>query len=363
MLLFLLYAIVLIHGLIHLIGFGEAFNMLQTPQFTRHVTRVAGILWLAATFFFMASLILILIQNKNWWIVLLVSSIFSQTLVLVYWHDAKYGTIPNIILIVVAVAAYGNWRFENQYQQEAALAVQNMYSKNELLLEKDIAHLPPIVQRYIVGSGALNQPKVNSFRVTFHGQMRDKGKDWFPFDSEQWNTVLPSSRHFFMKAKMFGQTVLGYHRYEQSSASMQIKLFGLIPIVDIKGKELSQAETVTLFNDMCLLAPASLIDPRIQWESIDSLQVKATFTNTPHVISANLFFTQDGDLANFISDDRYAVTNMNKYRFSTPFKQYKKVNGRHIGTYGEAIWHYPEGEFVYGKFELEEVDYNPVEKQ
>jgi hypothetical protein len=144
---------------------------------------------------------------------------------------------------------------------------------------------------------------------------------------------------------------------------MQIKLFGLFTIVDVKGQELSQAETVTLFNDMCLLAPASLIDQRIQWQTIDSLQVKATFTNSPHVISAFLYFTEAGDLANFISDDRYAVSDMKKYRFSTPFTKYEMINGRHIGTYGEAIWHYPEGEFVYGKFELEKVDYNPVEKR
>lgn len=29
-----------------------------------------------------------------------------------------------------------------------------------------------------------------------------------------------------------------------------------------------------------------------------------------------------------------------------------------LPTYGEAVWHYPEGEFAYGKFTLENVQYN-----
>ena len=27
-------------------------------------------------------------------------------------------------------------------------------------------------------------------------------------------------------------------------------------------------------------------------------------------------------------------------------------------TYGETIWDYPDGKFVYGKFNLKEVEYN-----
>ena len=27
-------------------------------------------------------------------------------------------------------------------------------------------------------------------------------------------------------------------------------------------------------------------------------------------------------------------------------------------TYGETIWHYPDGEFIYGKFKLKEIKYN-----
>lgn len=75
-------------------------------------------------------------------------------------------------------------------------------------------------------------------------------------------------------------------------------------------------------------------------------------------ISAILYFNDIGQLTNFISDDRYAVADMQKYRFSTPVRDYKNINGYNIATYGETIWHYQDGEFVYGKFYLKSVEYN-----
>jgi len=139
---------------------------------------------------------------------------------------------------------------------------------------------------------------------------------------------------------------------------MQIKLLGLFNVVNVKGAEMNKAETVTVFNDMCLMAPASLIDKRIEWTPIDSLSAKATFTNGINTINATLYFNAQGQLINFISDDRYVIGDMKQYRFSTPVKEYAHIKGINIWKYGETIWHYPEGEFVYGKFSLNSIEYN-----
>jgi hypothetical protein len=157
---------------------------------------------------------------------------------------------------------------------------------------------------------------------------------------------------------MFGVSVLGYHAYKKGEATMQIKLLGLYPIVDMKKGELNKAETVTLFNDMCIFAPAALIDKRITWAVVDSSSVKATFTNQGNAISAILYFNDIGQLVNFVSDDRYAISDMKQYRFSTPISGYKNMNGYNVPAYGETIWHYPDGVFCYGKFYLKEVKYN-----
>ncbi len=46
------------------------------------------------------------------------------------------------------------------------------------------------------------------------------------------------------------------------------------------------------------------------------------------------------------------------FPWSTPAKNYKDYNGRKVPAYGETIWHMPEGDYVYGKFNLKSVEYN-----
>jgi hypothetical protein len=177
----------------------------------------------------------------------------------------------------------------------------------------------------------------------------------------QYNFFNEPARLFFMKGKMFGITVPGYHAYKNNTARMNIRLFGIFPIVNLQDTTLFKTETVTLFNDICLAAPAALIDKRIIWENVDSLSAKATLTTEGVSVTAILYFNEQGQLINFTSDDRTAVADMKQYRFSTPVKNYKNINGFNLNTYGEAIWHYPDGQFVYGQFKVKNVQYNVIE--
>lgn len=254
---------------------------------------------------------------------------------------------------------WGLRKFEAQFEEDVKnKIISSAEESNDLLMEADIQHLPITVQKYLKYVGAINKPKVRNFRIEFEGEMRDKGKDWFKFKSVQYNFITNPSRQFFMEAKIFGVPVLGYHNYQNVTANMDIRLFGLLAVEQAKGDELNMAETVTVFNDLCMFAPAALIDKKIQWEIMDELSVKATFFNGSQKISAILLFNELGQLINFISDDRYAVSDMKRYRFSTPINNYKVINNQNIPTYGEAVWHYPDGEFVYGKFNLKKIDYN-----
>ena len=44
--------------------------------------------------------------------------------------------------------------------------------------------------------------------------------------------------------------------------------------------------------------------------------------------------------------------------WSTPVREYKDFGGRRLPSYGEAVWHTPEGEFRYGQFTTVEIAYN-----
>jgi hypothetical protein len=237
------------------------------------------------------------------------------------------------------------------------------YSEMPLVTEADLSDLPAPVQKYLRVTGALGKPRIHNFRAVFTGDFRNGLKSpWMVFRSEQYNFFVQPSRMFLMKATMYGLPVEGLHLFRGDSATMQIKLASLLQVVDAKGPEMNQGETVTLFNDMCLLAPAALIDKeRIQWEADGPLAARARFTHMGNTITARLTFNQAGELTDFVSDDRFLSADgktFKSYPWSTPVRSYREFGGRWVPSYGEAVWQTPEGEFTYGRFNLAEIDYS-----
>jgi len=356
---YLLFALILIHGLIHFMGFSKAFGLADMKQLSIPISKPIGLFWLLTALLFLISATLYLLKSGTWMYTCIIACLLSQVIIVLSWKDAKFGTIANGILLLIALLSLTTRLFELSYKKEAnGLVKQRSRLTVPLLTAADIGHLPVPVQRYLIYCGVLNQPKVLNMQVLFEGQMREKGKDFFSFRSEQYNFFENPARLFFMKAAMYGITVPGYHRYVNATASMDIRLFGQFSVIHQSGPGMDSTETVTLFNDMCLLAPASLIDSRISWETIDSLTIRAVFINQGISISATLYFNTAGQLINFISNDRMAIADHKKIPFSTPVHQYRPVRGFNLMSDADAVWDYPDGKFVYGKFRLKDIRYN-----
>lgn len=356
----LICAIILtIHGLIHLMGFVKAFASDNLPQLTREVSKPVGVLWLITALVFILATLMLLLNNAGWVIPAIIAVAISQILVFSAWHDAKFGTLANLIILAAVGLSLGSYTFEAGFRKDVKTnLVRTNEMPAEMLTEADLQGLPSPVQRYMRYAGVVDKPKVKNVRIVFEGKMREKGKDWFAFTTLQYNFFDEPTRLFFMKGKKFGVTIPGYHRYVDAKATMDIRLFGLFPLIRKSGEFMDKTETVTLFNDMCLMAPSTLIDKRIQWEVIDSNSVKAIFSNHGITISAILYFNAQGQLVDFRSEDRTSISYMKQYPFTTPVSAYKNVNGFNVPTDCKAIWHYPHSEFVYGKFILKKIEYN-----
>lgn len=359
MLRILLAAVMFLHGLIHFMGFAKAFKYADIKQLSIPISKPIGLLWAIIAFLFIITVIFFLLEKQYWWMMAIIAAVISQVLIVMSWKDAKFGTIANIIILVAAVLQSGSYFFENSWKKAVTENIKRTGSvQSPILKEQDIQHLPVAVQRYLHYTGLMGKPKVINMKVEMEVRMREKGKDFFSARAVQYNFFDEPTRLFFMKAKMFGSTVPGYHHYINGNAVMDIRLFGWIPIVKKEGQLMNKTETVTLFNDMCLMAPATLIDQRIQWQVIDANTVKAIFTNHNISITAILYFNELGQLVNFYSEDRMEVKMMKHLPFTTPVHSYKKINGFNLFQEGDAVWEYPDGKFVYGKFRLKDVQYN-----
>jgi len=97
----LLIFLIVIHGLIHLIGFAKAFRPDRVKRFKLPVSKGKGLLWLAACILFLTSALLLFIHSDVWWIPASGATFISQYLVIMVWPDAKFGTLGNAMLLAL----------------------------------------------------------------------------------------------------------------------------------------------------------------------------------------------------------------------------------------------------------------------
>lgn len=351
--------IILVHGLIHILGFIKAFQLREINLLTKEISRAIGVLWLCVGLALILMLVFYLLDKSFWPFLGLISVIASQILIIAYWQDAKYGSIANILLLIVSLLAIFQTSFRDKYETDVSNGLDRTKgAQTAIITEEDLEHLPPQVIKYLKYVGVVGKPRVKNARIFLSGKMRSKEQDWFSFNAEQYNFYDDYERLFFMNARVKGLPTAGYHRFKNGQASMEIKVFSVFSVADISGKELTKAETVTIFNDMCLMVPSTLIHPEIKWEVIDEGSVIAHFTIKNHKISAVLEFNEKGELIQFTSQDRFDINTMKQYPFSTPIGNYSMFGNYRLPSYGEAIWHYPDGKFTYGIFNIDNVEYN-----
>lgn len=363
---FIVSALLLLHGFIHLLGFGKAYVPDRFPQLSKGIPKQWGILWLLCSLLFLTATILFSLNFALWVVPTFIAIILSQVLIVRSWSDARYGTIVNALILIVALV-YATVLFPSPYSEQYRNDIKDIITSSrahDTLKQADIQYLPRPLQKYLTYVGAIGKPKVSSFTASFHGTMKlDTSAQWIPIRAHQLNTVSPVTRLFIIESSLSGIPLDGYHRYVHDSASMSITLARLFQLIDARGDTLTQSETVTLFNDMCLLAPATLIDPSIHWQEYDSTTVIATYRHGNYHVRATLLFDEIGALKNFISDDRYLSADGMTYkrvRWSTPIVSYRLLENRRIPERAYAVWHMPSHDFQYADFTLENIEYNPV---
>src|SRR5690554_6227191 len=100
-----------------------------------------------------------------------------------------------VFLVVRAQELSKHYRIE---AQEGIERTRNIEAQN--ITEKDIAHIPEPVQRYLRYVGVIGKEKVKNFRLSIDGEMKmDRDKDWAKVDVRQYSFSDDSTRLFFMR--------------------------------------------------------------------------------------------------------------------------------------------------------------------
>ncbi len=167
--------------------------------------------------------------------------------------------------------------------------IRQPVGSEDILTDDDIAHLPLPARKYIYYSGAIGKSKPQNVRITFDAKMVSKpGASPMNATSEQYNYYGSFTRLFLMKASKMCIPFHAFHAYIDRKATFVVRVANLFNVVDVKGEDLTTAETVTLLNDMCIFVPGNLYDKRLSWKEIDSLSCQVTLENGKYKVSAIL---------------------------------------------------------------------------
>lgn len=140
--------LIILHGLIHLLGFVKAFGYADITALTRDISKPMGIIWLIATVLLVITAALFIRKNDTWVYFGIAGVLVSQAMIFMYWQDAKFGTIVNALMLIIIFFGFFHLNFKNKYKEEVAAALAKTADiPISVLTEEDIRHLPPLVQK------------------------------------------------------------------------------------------------------------------------------------------------------------------------------------------------------------------------
>ncbi|MBK8192177.1 MAG: hypothetical protein IPK76_02760 [Lewinellaceae bacterium] len=244
MLRILFAAILLLHGLIHLMGFAKAFKYAEINQLQLPVSRPTGSFWLLASLIFVISTILFLLKKDTWWMFALPAILISQALVFRFWQDAKFGSIANIIILLGVALAWGGWSFNRMVEKEKQAFLPRPNEQIQTILTREmLAGLPPIVQSWLERSNSIGKPFAQTVHLQQQGEMRTSpdGK-WMTFEAQQIIQV-PEPGFIWtvcVQAAPFVE-LTGRDKYEAGKGYMLIKALSLITVADASGPKPTRA--------------------------------------------------------------------------------------------------------------------------
>lgn len=353
--------LIMVHGLIHLMGFLKAFEFASTPQINQKISKTMGLFWLFTAILLFITAFFYL-KKDRWFFIAVLAIVLSQILIIMAWKDAKFGTIANAIILMVCMSAYGNYVFSKKVSNETASLLKGVSVDNDSIITKEnITHLPEIVQKWLQNSGIIAKEKMVSIWLKQQGELKTKPRGkWMSFEAEQYfdvsnpSFVWSTEVNFMPMVKMIGRD-----KFVNGEGEMLIKMAGLIPVVDVsKTEKINQAAMLRYMAEMVWF-PSAALNKYMTWESIDDISTKATFTINYKSVVGLFKFSSEGDFLSFEAQRYYgAEDDAPLETWYVQSKSFKEFDGFKIPNKCEVIWKLKEGDFNWLNFEITDLKYN-----
>ncbi len=354
--------LILLHGLIHLLGFVKAFDIAEVSQLSLPITKPLGLFWLIAALLFLISGALFFYKQTWWWMAILPAIIISQVLIIIYWQDAKAGTVLNIILLAGCLLGYGNWDFQSMVEREKESFFASVTSVKENVTIEEAAGIPAIVSLWMKNSGMADHERINSIYFRQKGTMKTSPQGrWMPVEAEQFVKITNPGYLWIANVEAAPYVYLaGRDKYIDGKGHMLIKLLSLIPVADSQGEEIDQGSLLRYLAEM-VWYPGAALEPYISWEAVDDTKAKATMSFGKITASGLFEFNKMGDPLRFEAEryyDRKEGATLETWVVDIESGSFRTYEGLRVPTRANITWKLAEGDFTWYKLQISELTYN-----
>lgn len=356
--------LLLIHGLIHLIGFFSGWKLTATSiltgktlfQLSDNGAKISGSTWLLTALLWIVASILYFLRRDTFLIPAIVAIVISQSLIALYWQDAKFGSIANAIVLLVVIVNVARVSFNKNVEGELSAMTSNARSAKNIT-EKDV-NLPPVVKRWLAASKSTGKiPSV--VQLEQEGSMRSSSSaDWMNFKAVQTYTVDPPA--FVWNSQINPgslMTIAGRDKFENGKGNMLIKPLYIYSLANTSGSEIDQGTMLRYMGELIWFPEAAAM-PYFEWEEIDSTSASLKMTYNGAVSKGIFTFDNDGLVKSF-SAERFGDFNgvFKKEMWEVRITENRMINNNLIGSKCEVTWKLKEGDFTWLKLEVKNISY------
>lgn len=246
-----------------------------------------------------------------------------------------------------------------------SLAELAKQSPSQKFTYTEIDSLPVPVQKYFRFAMDEGIAKPRFARLKQSGQFKTNiGADFKDLSADQYSITFQPG--FIWSGEIdFAKLiwVKGVDTYFKNSGDFLIKFMSGITITKESGREIAQAQIVRWLLEGLWYPSALLPSKYISWSEIDSSSANIHFKKDSLQIDAAVYFNNDGSIDK-IKTKRYMTTTSGPVLtdYTGHFSNYKDVNGIRIPFHGEVEWNLENQDFLYGKFDIEEIEFDVFKK-
>lgn len=263
-----------------------------------------------------------------------------------------------ILGIFAAVVRWNQTAFLRMAREEAVTAFDNAVAETHPITADQLDALPEPVRRYLEHCGVIGKTPVNSVRLKMLGSFRTSpDQSFFDMQAEEYYTINPPSLIWLGDIKMAPMmTVAARDKYANGRGTMWIKLLSTFTIENAIGEHMDNATLMRYLNEMVWF-PTAYLGDNMAWEAINDSSARVSITDRGRTVSAEVFFNDKGEMINFKAPRFCSYTKKDEI-WTTPFRDYKEIDGLRIPTGGEGVWKLESGDYEYIRLDITNIEYN-----